>query len=130
MSAKIIREKMLKKHIEYTYNFDIDNDGGYAFPCTEAGKILMDEIGEEALKNLLWCFSNLDKFICKPYVKKYSWSYYEPALAQCTCGQKFELEDEYMGACQCPKCGAWYNLFGQRLLDPEFWEGEDIDERW
>lgn len=29
-----------------------------------------------------------------------------------------------MGACQCPKCGKWYNIFGQALLDPEFWEDD------
>ena len=32
------------------------------------------------------------------------------------------LYDRYRAACQCPKCGRWYNLFGQELLPPEMWE--------
>jgi hypothetical protein len=27
-----------------------------------------------------------------------------------------------MGACQCENCGQWYNIFGQELIDPEYWE--------
>lgn len=49
-------------------------------------------------------------------------SYVEPALARCTCGTEFALTDEYMGACSCPNCGRWYNLFGQSLRNPSEWE--------
>jgi hypothetical protein len=26
---------------------------------------------------------------------------------------------------RCEKCGQWYNLFGQALVDPEYWEDDD-----
>ena len=53
----------------------------------------------------------------------------EPVKGLCSCGQWVELVDEYYGACQCPKCGKWYNLFGQELVSPEYWE-QDPEETW
>lgn len=48
--------------------------------------------------------------------------YKPPAYGTCHCGGTVELTDEYMGACECPNCGQWYNLFGQELLPPDMWE--------
>jgi hypothetical protein len=36
------------------------------------------------------------------------------------------LEDQYYAACQCPKCGQWYNIYGQHLRPPEEWI-EDLE---
>lgn len=53
-------------------------------------------------------------------------SRYIPAIAKCDCGEEFPLENQYLGACECPGCGQWYNLFGQELNDPSTWsEGGD-----
>lgn len=38
---------------------------------------------------------------------------------------EYELVNQYQGACPCPKCGQWYNLFGQELINPQYWEEED-----
>ncbi len=53
----------------------------------------------------------------------------EPAKVKCRCGQKFFLTNDYLGACSCPKCGSWYNLFGQELRRD--WTDEiDHDDEW
>ena len=49
----------------------------------------------------------------------------EPAVGRCSCGAEVILDtDDYMGAVECEECGQWYNLFGQALVDPEYWEEE------
>ena len=42
-------------------------------------------------------------------------------IGKCKCGTKFEMHNEYLGACECPGCGQWYNLFGQELTPPDTW---------
>ena len=49
----------------------------------------------------------------------------EPATGVCECGHRIALWDEYMGACECPHCGRWYNLFGQELNHPDTWRNGD-----
>ena len=45
-----------------------------------------------------------------------------PALVRDThCGAEFYLQDEYLGACECPRCGQWFNLFGQEVTNPSSW---------
>lgn len=51
----------------------------------------------------------------------------ENAHGTCVCGEEVELYDQYRGACECPKCGRWYNIFGQSLLPPEQWADADDD---
>lgn len=49
-----------------------------------------------------------------------------PATGVCKCGNRITLQNEYMGACECPYCGRWYNLFGQELNHPDTWRyGDD-----
>lgn len=44
-----------------------------------------------------------------------------PAVGKCSCGREVILDADYSGAVQCG-CGRWYNLFGQELRDPRYWE--------
>lgn len=130
MSAKIITQRRKVTKVEYRLNFDITNDGGYAFDCDENGRVF-DDLPKDALVNYEWCLSHPEKFIRPAYVSKYKWSYMENAVAQCShCRTQFELYDEYAGACECPKCEQWYNLFGQELLPPEEWEDDPEEETW
>ena len=41
--------------------------------------------------------------------------------------EKIEMYNAYMGACECPCCGQWYNLFGQSLIDPKYWYEDEDD---
>lgn len=130
MSAIIITPRRRETHIEYRLNFDITNDGGYAFDCDKNGKVF-DDLNPDALENYRWCLAHPEKFIRPAYVNKHEWSYMENAVAKCRhCNEEFELYDEYEGACECPKCGQWYNLFGQELLPPEEWEDDLEEETW
>lgn len=119
----MLRIKSERKRVEiteYSLEYFVDETGGYSFPCDENGNVL--EMGPEALKNLEQCRQHPEKFIRPGHIRKDVHSYVEPAVGICSCGEDVILEDEYMGACQCGKCGQWYNLFGQELLPPGLWE--------
>lgn len=112
-----------KTSVEYTLEFFFDRTGGFSFPCDEYGNILPLK-SPEAAENLEWCRNHPEKFeFIEIRRRKYNWR--EPDSGTCYCGERVELVDEYCGACQCPKCGQWYNLFGQELLSPEEWEMDD-----
>ena len=86
------------------------------------------EISERlALENYKWCLENPDRFVRFDKVVKESWIVRNDAHGTCHCGNEVYLYDEYYGACQCDKCGQWYNLSGQELLPPEDWQ-ENLDD--
>lgn len=113
---------------DYCLNFYSHSDGGYGFPCDEHGNVKKDDMQEIAVRNYEYCMANPDKF---PYawneIEKRTRSYRNPASGTCHCGERINLYNDYMGACECPNCGQWYNLFGEELLPPKMWE-ENIDE--
>lgn len=125
MSIKIISEKKRIKHVEYRREFQTigEPDGcGFSFPCDKEGNLKTDDIYYNDWKKIYdFCVSNPDKFIDKGITEDI-WTYMENAKALCICGKEIELYDEYMGACECPYCGRWYNLFGQELKNQEYWE--------
>lgn len=124
MSIKIISERKRVKHIEHRREFQTigEPDGcGFSFPCDKEGNLKTDDIHyNDWKKNYDLCMDNPDKFIDKGITEDIF--YMENAKALCICGKEIELYDEYMGACECPYCGRWYNLFGQELINPEHWE--------
>lgn len=103
--------------------FDDGYGNGFCFPCTLEGEPMLTDCNRP---NYEFALSHPEKFERYNKVIERKWRYKENAKGTCGCGEKIELYDEYMGACQCPKCGQWYNLFGQRLNPPEQWE-EPID---
>jgi len=112
----------------YEVRFYRDASGGFAFPCDKNGNLIVTEnTNPAAIENYHWCLENPDKFTYyfnRIFKNKRSWR--EPNTGTCHCGQKMELVNEYMGACECPKCGQWYNLFGQELNPVETWsDGDD-----
>ena len=115
-----------KTDIEYELCFDDGHENGFGFPCDKVGKV--KDISPEAVANLAWCMEHPEKFVRFNKVVKYTRSYTVPGHGTCSCGAEVDLYDEYYGACQCPKCGQWYNLFGQELLPPEQWEKEPENE--
>lgn len=115
---QIIKEKERIEEIYYTYDFDRGDGSGFTFPCDEQGNIKLNENNTESYK---FCMDNLKDFSWKG-VRRHKCNYTEPAIAKCECGEEFELINQYMGACECPNCGQWYNLFGQELNSPQYWE--------
>lgn len=112
---------------EYEVRFFRDASGGFAFPCDENGKLIVNEnTNPAAIENYNWCLNNPDKF--KYYfnqIVKQTRRWRENNTGTCHCGQKIELYNEYLGACECPKCGQWYNIWGQELNNPETWSNGD-----
>lgn len=109
----------------YELVFDDGHNNGFGFPCDAQGNVNLTKITDAAFENLQFCMSHPEKFVRfnEVVVLKQFWK--EPDKGTCRCGQLVELVNQYHGACQCPKCGQWYNLFGQELLPPEKWGWDD-----
>lgn len=123
---EIISERHTVEDVYFTFDYEYGNGSGFTFPCDSTGKVLTSELTDAALENLHYCEQNLDKFSDAGLVKHVR-RYTLPAKGKCKCGNIVELVDEYLGACECEKCGQWYNIFGQALVNPEYWE-EDVEE--
>ena len=125
MGLKIIKEREVKNSIVYSLNFDYkeDSNSGFSFPCDKNGYILRSEMTQTAIDNYHKCLKNIN--LTLPYVTSRKIRWVEPAVGKCYCGHEVILENQYMGACQCSRCGQWYNVFGQTLLSPELWEDEE-----
>ena len=119
---------MLKKFIHgktisttcYELTFDDGQNNGYAFPCDKDGKLGI--LNPDAEDNLKYCLSHPEEFERFNKVVTRKEKYKENPVAVCECGASFDMVSQYLGACECPKCGKWYNLFGQELLPPDQWE--------
>ena len=118
MLRDITRRQRVKIE-EHKIQFMYDSDGGYSFPCDENGNLLPME--DCARKNYDYCMEHPEQF--ETWNKKITRERYitENATGICDCGEKVELWDQYMSACECPGCGRWYNLFGQELNHPDTW---------
>ena len=120
---------MIKDYVEserkeityYELVFDDGHNNGLGFPCDENGN-LSEDLNPAAKENYEYAMKHPDKYVRFNKVVKYIRHYTEPAKGKCHCGQEMYLTNDYMGACQCPKCGQWYNVWGQELLPPERWE--------
>lgn len=113
-----------KTSVWYEVCFDDGRNNGFGFPCDENGKLLTDN--PAALKNYQYALEHPEKFVRYNKVIKREQDYKENARGRCHCGTEIELFNEYLGGCECPNCGQWYNLFGQELNPPETWrDGDD-----
>lgn len=114
-----------KTETYYERVFDDGRGNGLCFsPCDENGNLLpwQDEaVNEARRKNLESALAHPEKYVRFNKVIKQTHEYKEPAYGLCECGEEFPMFNEYMGACECPGCGKWYNLFGQELLPPDQW---------
>lgn len=126
---EIIKERTIKKEKEYYINFDCKEDTlcGYIFPANSDETPAFDKMGEEATRNFYECALNFDLY--NRWFEEREITVVEPAVGKCVCGSEVRLDADYAyhGAVQCEKCGQWYNLFGQKLIDPEYWEMDDGD---
>ena len=116
---KIISERTPMKHITYHIEFTDEYGNGFCFNADDNGNIIIEN--EVQRENYELALAHPEKFVHYNELTKRVQHYTEPAHGICKCGQEIALQDEYMGACQCEKCGQWYNLFGQEVLDPEYW---------
>lgn len=112
--------------IDYELGFFPETwDCGFAFPCDKNGIVNVKSLEPEARANYEYCVSNPQDFKYFAKVQTIHRHYIENATGVCSCGNRIELWDEYMRACECPHCGKWYNLFGQELNHPDTWKDGD-----
>lgn len=136
---KMISPRHKETYIQFRLQFDLKGEpkgNGYSFPllnksvpvpCKEISPLEYIECSEEECPwwhNYTRIKDDREKYN-EPYIyiDKHSWT--EPAKGICHCGKMVYLTDEYMGACECPNCGQWYNMFGQELNNPCEWEEDD-----
>ena len=120
MLTNIIRGEYVTE-VCYELAFDDGHGNGYGFPC-DANGVVNEGLHPEALPNLEYCRKHPEQFKRANEVIEIRRQYKEEDYGTCKCGEVVYLYNQYHGACQCPKCGQWYNLFGQELLPPESWE--------
>lgn len=123
-------KNMVERHpvefVEHRIEFTDDEGSGFTFPCDENGEISF--ACPEAIANYEYALSHPEKFPVQfNQFVTYKRNYTENARGTCKCGEEVELWNQYKGACSCPKCGQWYNLFGQELIPPEYWEDDKED---
>lgn len=112
-----------REETAYELVFDDGCNNGYGFPCGKDGSLLESEAQNPAAhKNLRFCLEHPERFERFNKILERRFQVKDNAHGTCTCGADVELWDQYLGACQCPKCERWYNLFGQELLPPKRWE--------
>lgn len=118
---KLIKQRTPVKFREYTIEFRYKDDpnAGFSFPATCHGDPDFPAMGSEMRANYEACLS--DKSLTEGEFTKHEWTYIEPALGLCSCGKEVVLDCGHDLAVQC-ECGKWYNLFGQELWDPKYWE--------
>ena len=123
---KIIRERSSHTEVEHYIEFTDEEGSGFVFPCDSNGNIQFSdepELGKAQRANYEYALSQKERFTCQYnefVTRKYTVT--DNAVGKCVCGEEVELYNQYQGACSCPKCGQWYNLFGQSLVDPQYWE--------
>lgn len=118
---KNIIPRHTEEHTEYHIEFTNEERGGFSFDADKNGNIILTNDDQRA--NYQYAMEHPKEFTVQfnEFVKR-KFTYTVPAVGTCSCGNTVTLENEYQGACQCDKCGQWYNLFGQELIPPEYWE--------
>ena len=120
---EIIKERQVRYEKEYYINFDCKDDHscGFIFPANSDETPALDKMTEEAKMNYYACEASTNKF--DRWFEEREIRVVDYAVGKCKCGHEVELVDEaWMGAVQCEKCGKWYNIYGQELVDPKYWE--------
>jgi hypothetical protein len=116
MSERVIRQGKRVHCHEFNLNFHIVGDEGacYSFECDEQGNVKTEGFAPIALENLAICQANVDGKYHPPVVKRYDWSYWQPAEMKCGCGMLIHLTDALDN--ECERCGKYYNMSGQEVI--------------
>ncbi len=117
---EMIKESYVETEVYYTYDYNLKKEpgAGFSFSCDEEGNVMLNDMTESSYQYVQEHIERFDG----PFVRKHVTKYRHGATIKCNCEEVFELTNQYYGACKCPKCGQWYNLFGQYLTDPECWD--------
>lgn len=127
-----------KEETYYELVFDDGRGNGLCFPCDKDGNILPapehpsldhNKVDEARQRNLQDALAHPERYVRFNKVIRETHEYKEMAHGTCKCGYELYLYNQYLGACECPECGRWYNLFGQELTPPDQWE-DNYEGEW
>lgn len=125
MIKNYVASKVVEQ-VSYNRDFLYDRNSGFSFPCDEKGNILENEMCEDAWANYRYATAHPELFEVFNKLSEQKTRYTEPPKGTCGCGMTVVFVNQYQGACECPRCGKWYNIFGQEVLPPDQWdEGND-----
>lgn len=120
---QIVKER---EHVTTTdyyleFNYKDDPESGFWFPANKDHTPAFDKMSPAAAANYKNCLT--DDRLTEAEFTTDTRTYIEPAVGKCRCGAEVLLDPagSYMGAVSC-RCGRWYNLFGQSLKEPRYWE--------
>lgn len=128
MIKRMVSERKRVEVVERAHDFHWKDDpnSGFTFPVDCRGDLLPG-LADAAKANYEYCLSHPEELVDEGIVA-HRRSYVENARAICEgCSKEIELWDQFQGASECPYCGQWHNLFGQSLIDPEYWEEAEGD---
>lgn len=129
MAIQIIKERHTEVEEYKVVFFQLKNDyagNGLEFDADENGNVKFNPEYEKIQRDNYEFGLKSGKFEA-PQVLTRRHSYRVPTLAKCHCGAEIYLQDEYMGACECPECGRWYSISGQELKNPKYWGDVDYE---
>lgn len=120
--ATIIQEPEYHEEFTYAREFRLrQGGGGWAFDCTEAGELLY--MGDAASENYRKCIDGTyDVEDVGVVTFRQHWT--SPLVVRCDCGAKVYCSTFTN---TCDRCGADYNMDGQRLASRSQW-GEETGE--
>lgn len=123
---KIIKERTPEEIVERYINFFYKEDPccGFCFPALSNGEPDFEAMCPEMRANYESCLS--DDRLEEPEFTVEKRTYMNPAVGKCSCGREVVLDCGHGDVVQC-KCGRWYNLFGQSLIDPKYWYEDEDD---
>jgi len=128
---KIISESRDVNEVWYEHQFQYRDDryfkggrfsSGYSFPVDKSGNLLAtNDVMRGNYKKVFGDPNYIDLG-----VQELRRTYRAPAVGRCPCGTDVVLDGSYMGVSQCDCCGKWYDMNGNLMKSPEYWE-EPID---
>ncbi len=118
-------EYIEEKHKVVVFDSGYPEYAGFMFHKDKDGNVRLDNDAQR--ENYQHCLEHPEKFTRFNKEIEMTDRYHTAPAGTCKCGAHIELHDQYHGSCSCPKCGQWYNLFGQELLPPVDWGDTDED---
>jgi len=122
---KIIKQRERKTNVRCYLSFKWSDTLGssFSFDCDENGNVL--PMQKEANNNYQKCINGEYDVIAEG-IQKDKWSYTEPAIGKCSCGEEVILSSFTN---TCDKCDSDYNMQGDLLAPRSQW-GEETGEHW
>ena len=115
---KSMTEYRYEEVVTYSQEYEREDGSGCTFKTDKYGELL--PMTDRQLENYKYCVNHPQEFT-KRYGEFVARKNLEviPPEGICDCGQVITLVNQCAGACKCPKCGQWYNLFGEEILFPK-----------